>query len=335
MKRHWIVAALAALAAGLALAPAPAWGWRARSPPDEHLDEATAHAGSSWRHGKASLWHAGAAGGEAAEAAEEAAEGLGSRPLHPSRLFKRSSVSAAPQVLRAGARQQSWAGAPGCVDRWGGGQLAAAARPHTVTERFRANPTHPHALQHHGNDYDEVHTVEAPLERVEHPRFYDLRGRLSKSYGEGVPELQRAAGHAQAADRDIARFLREHGLDAGADRAGLEYEEGGGPSVLGCMREGLDRTAQLLGLKTEQPYYAPGLAGSGGGGGEAGAEGLSLADRLSAAWRSMPASSRLFTSEHAAAEEEARHESGGERYAVGGKEYTYGELASELAKVRL
>lgn len=181
----------------------------------------------------------------------------------------------------------------------------------------------------HNDDYEET---EAPLERVEHPRFYDLRGRLSKSYGEGVPELQRAAGHARDADRDIARFLREHGLDAGAARGGLDAgaEGGGGPSVLGRMREGLDRTAQLLGLKTEQPYYPPGMAGSGGGGSEA--EGPSLADRLSAAWRSMPGASRLFTSEHAAAEEEARHE--GARYAVGGKEYTYDELASELAKVR-
>lgn len=112
---RWVLFALAALAAAVALAPLPVWGKRARA--SEHLDEAATHAGSSWRHGKVALWHAGAAAGE--EAAEDV-EGLGSRLLHPSRFFERRSVSAPPPAAaRSAARVRAvrvgWtAGAGAC-----------------------------------------------------------------------------------------------------------------------------------------------------------------------------------------------------------------------------
>lgn len=91
------------------------------------------------------------------------------------------------------------------------------------------------------------------------------------------------------------------------------------------MKESLDRTAQALGLKTEQPYQPPAMSDRMG-------EGFSdLQQRLRHTWDAMKPYS--FTSEHAAAEEEASAEKG-ETYSIGGRDYSYSELATELAKVR-
>ena len=157
---------------------------------------------------------------------------------------------------------------------------------------------------------------EQPPEQVEHPRFFDLRSRFGKKYDEGEPTIRQA--HKRSADRDIQAWMREHGLDTSAVDTG-EAET----SVLGRMREGLDRTAQALGIKTEQPYQPPAFADRAG-------EGASnLAERLKSAWASIH---MRGAAENAAAEDEASSEQP-EKYTIGGKEYSYNDLANELAKV--